>query len=163
MPVFSEIIIDPKNIKCAINNNNPLLKNKPDKYIKSAVNWTAVFIFAKKVTSMRFGYPFCELKFRRAETQNSLARIKPPIIPMKALERCIDNAKIINIKRILSAIGSSMPPRTDSWSYFLAKYPSQKSEIPAKKNILNANPKSLLTTIKKKIPGDAIILKYVKN
>ena len=84
-----------------------------------------VFVFAKNETLVAWLLLFLEFRSLKAPTQNSLARIRPPIKAIKILDSSRLNAKIKNVTSILSAIGSRTAPIIDSRLYFLARNPSQ--------------------------------------
>ena len=77
--------------------------------------------FERKVTSVKFDCPSLELKSLKAETQNSLTRMIPPIRPINTLDNSSVKEIIKKVIKILSAIGSKIAPNLEEWLYFLAK------------------------------------------
>ena len=125
MPVLIVISILKKSVMFAT--SMPSFKfNKNDaKYKNNAKNCIEVFNFAKYVTAIKSEILFLEAKSRRADTQNSLAKIIRDMRPTYGSCKYNVIANKQKSNKILSAIGSRIAPKSLVNPYLRASQPSK--------------------------------------
>ena len=100
------------------------IKNDP-KYKNKVRNWTDVFIFARYVTVVASLIWFFDANSRRADTQNSLAKMIIDMSPIYGSCKYKVTANKEKSNKILSAIGSRIAPKSLVNLYFRASQPSK--------------------------------------